>query len=143
MYSCHGDKSRYTRANPTRTHAEGETVQGPHTGGRRPDVGWEPPIEEHLYPRPAVASRSLLQEVSLSSTGTRHYVARKTATITGCKSSLTAEISGDFWVFTRLKSHFSCGDKCCETWQKLFFLLEKCVNVTQQKTCVWQKRFSM
>ena len=42
VYRWHGDKSRCTRADPTKTHGEGITVRGPQTGGR---LG--PPIEAY------------------------------------------------------------------------------------------------
>ena len=38
VYHCHGDKSRCTRTDPTKTHGEGITVWGPQTGGRGPPI---------------------------------------------------------------------------------------------------------
>ena len=35
VYRWHGDKSRYTHADPIKTHSEGITVRGPQTGGWR------------------------------------------------------------------------------------------------------------
>ena len=46
VYCWHGDKSRYTRADPTKTHSEGITVRGPQIGGRQADAGG-PPLEDN------------------------------------------------------------------------------------------------
>ena len=34
VYCWHGDKSWYTRADPTKTHGQGIAVRGPQIGGR-------------------------------------------------------------------------------------------------------------